>query len=149
MYVQRKSCSAQRIAYSLLVREISSDERVYQKCGNKVCVNPEHLYLKSDDMWDLFWARVKQVDNCWLWTGAKNGRGVGKFRMNNQPVSVHVLVYNEFVESVPPYTKVYQTCRNPSCVKPEHLVLTLDKPKERFWEKVEKTNDCWIWTIGS
>lgn len=30
----------------------------------------------------------------------------------------------------------------------EKMARKVEDPRKRFWEKVEKTNDCWIWKAG-
>lgn len=42
-----KNVFAHRISYLLFVGEIPEGMMVCRECGNKLCINPEHLYLKS------------------------------------------------------------------------------------------------------
>ena len=46
----RKMTVAHRVAMRMkLNREISTNEDVLHACGNKLCVNPAHLYLRNDE----------------------------------------------------------------------------------------------------
>lgn len=40
-----QSCSIRRIAYELFVGEIPKEHTVLRKCKNRICVNPDHLFL--------------------------------------------------------------------------------------------------------
>jgi len=37
---------AHRLAYSIAYGEIPKGKRVFHECGNKRCINPDHLYVK-------------------------------------------------------------------------------------------------------
>ncbi len=52
---------------------------VLQKCREKRCVNPAHLYLaemREGNLEEAFFARVRKTDTCWIWTGGSI-RGYG------------------------------------------------------------------------
>ena len=95
-----------------------------------------------------FWDRVDKQE-CWIWTGAKTMVGFGKFMTDEGYRSPHRLVYIAYIGPLGKADPVTQTCENKLCVNPEHLVLKVDYVgswEDRFWEKVQKTDECWIWT---
>jgi hypothetical protein len=49
-YKDHKQCmtSPHRLAYILLNGHISSNTRIFRKCGNKVCINPKHMAILSE-----------------------------------------------------------------------------------------------------
>lgn len=46
--VERPGRSATRFSYSLAHGEIPPNKKIVHKCGNQLCVNPEHLKLGED-----------------------------------------------------------------------------------------------------
>ena len=84
---------------------------------------------------DSMWKKVDKTENCWLWTGGRNGEyGIYSISAQKVPlktVSVHRLSYALHYGSVPPATvkptptspTVHHTCFNPLCVNPAHLAI--------------------------
>lgn len=76
---------------------------------------------------ERFWSRVDKGDGsgCWNWTAAKD-RGYGRFSLGAGRASVrahrvsYVLAYGDLAEG---YDALDHECRNPSCVRPDHLSL--------------------------
>ena len=72
-----------------------------------------------------FWRFVQKAgpDECWLWTGGKQGKGYGQFyRAKHQPVGAHRFSWElANGEPVPPGRMVMHSCDNPPCVNPAHL----------------------------
>ena len=64
--------------------------------------------------------------SCWLWTGAKAGRGYGVFRLNNprRQDYVHRIAYREWIGEIPDNYIVHHRCETVCCVNPKHLVIT-------------------------
>lgn len=59
---------------------------------------------------------------CWVWTGARDRRGYGRY--NDYPrgtVFAHRLVYEALVGAIPPAHDMDHLCRRPFCVNPLHL----------------------------
>lgn len=74
-----------------------------------------------------FWRHVDKrgANECWLWTGAKDGGGYGiLFRGTGQaPFKAHRLSYELHVREIGPGLYVCHRCDKPACVNPAHLFL--------------------------
>lgn len=97
-----------------------------------------------------FWAKVNQdgpvpshkpeIGACWIWTGAKNGKGRGKMGVNGKFVDAHKLAYLLFVGNVPDGTLVCHHCDNTSCVRDSHLFLGTAKDNSQDREAKGRGN---------
>lgn len=66
------------------------------------------------------------MDDCIIWTGAKDRDGYGHLRRNGKLRLVHKLAYCQSkgidYEDLPTGIVVRHTCDNPSCHNPNHLI---------------------------
>lgn len=60
---------------------------------------------------------------CHHWTGSKNPRGYGKFRLGRRVVKAHRFAYERTKGFIPDGIQVDHVCRVPPCVNPDHLQL--------------------------
>lgn len=72
---------------------------------------------------DRFWSHVHKTKSCWLWTGAKAGRGYGYFWFGGRAQYAHRLAYSWCNGEIPPGKFVLHSCDVPACVNPKHLSL--------------------------
>lgn len=83
--------------------------------------------------WDkataAFESRVHYEPNsgCWLWAGADNGDGYGKFRGEY----AHRLSYKRHKGPIPDGMHLDHLCRVPCCVNPDHLEPVTNKENAR------------------
>ncbi len=70
-----------------------------------------------------FWSYVdrRKPDDCWLWTGAKTGKGYGHMffqgRMHNAHRVSWMVINNQSADGL----LILHSCDNPPCVNPAHL----------------------------
>ncbi len=70
---------------------------------------------------ERFWTRVDFTDSCWLWTGASNSDGYGRFAANRRSIYVHRYAYEFCVGPIPGGFTIDHLCRVHLCVRPDHL----------------------------
>lgn len=73
-----------------------------------------------------FWFYVDKTATCWLWTGGKNHQGYGRFRIGKRTFQAHRVAWQILVGPLSDDVLLDHDgpngCRNPSCVRPEHLI---------------------------
>lgn len=69
----------------------------------------------------MFWKHVIKggPNDCWIWKGAKQRSGHGRFGLYGHMVGAHRYAWFLATGSNPPY--VLHRCNNPSCVNAGHL----------------------------
>lgn len=107
------------------------------------------------DEQERFWKKVdkKSGEECWEWQGRLDRNGIGQTYIGAMRVKAHKQAFIFASKSeVPERLYVLQTCKNRLCCNPAHLFLsetrrnTGDKTQEeRFWDKVDKSGECWLW----
>ena len=61
---------------------------------------------------------------CWTWTGARQSKGYGAFRLGGRgtpPELAHRVAWRLFVGPIPPGKDLHHKCYNPACCNPDHL----------------------------
>lgn len=73
-------------------------------------------------LWDK--VEVSGVDECWLWTGAKNRDGYGSVgNGNGGTMLAHRAMWEQEHFAIAPGLCVLHKCDTPACVNPSHLFL--------------------------
>ena len=72
---------------------------------------------------ERFWEKVDKTDECWLWTGACERKGYGRFGYEGKVVRVHRLSYAWANGEIPEGLHIDHRCHQRNCVRPEHLRL--------------------------
>lgn len=122
--------SPHRLTYEEYVGPIGKATPIVQTCGDKLCVLPEHLEVKSvhvADWTDRFWSNVQKTDYCWLWTGYRDDKDYGRLTVKNVPKLAHRLSYSLLVGEIPPGAGLDHKCHVHACVNPDHLRPTTQK----------------------
>lgn len=74
-----------------------------------------------------FWEKVALAgqDDCWVWTGAIDKWGYGKFSFFSQGRKCQLVAsrfaYTDVKGAIPPGELILHSCDNPTCVNPNHL----------------------------
>lgn len=87
---------------------------------------------------DRFWLRVERdgpipehrpnLGHCWLWTGARNDLGYGRFYVGpGELTQAHRFAYELLVGPLPNGLVPDHLCRVPPCVRPSHLEVVTSR----------------------
>jgi hypothetical protein len=113
----------------------SDGRRIHATCGDDRCVSPDHLYLTGQDKdedWFLTNVQEQPATGCWIWTGPRHPAGYGRFSWTSgETVYAHRYAYERFLGAIPAGWRVVQTCSNPACCSPDHLIATDKHPRSR------------------
>lgn len=74
---------------------------------------------------DRFWAKVRVTNGCWTWQAATDRKGYGLFKMSGKTIGAHraAWIITNGWKPIHPECAVMHKCDNPSCVRPDHLLI--------------------------
>lgn len=78
-------------------------------CSRACRDDPHHKY------------KIDPRTGCWNWTWAKDEHGYGNVRFGGVHTKAHRMIYILVKGPIPAGLVLDHTCRNPSCVNPDHL----------------------------
>jgi hypothetical protein len=85
-------------------------------------------------------------DGCWLWLGAINNNGYGRFWFDDKTCKAHRISYELYVGSIPSGMQIDHVCRQTSCVNPHHLNIVTNTENQRRKPKVKICEHDVGWT---
>jgi hypothetical protein len=78
----------------------------------------EHIHMTPRDRF-MTYVQDEGAGGCWLWTGALNKDGYGKFWLDGRSIGAHRAAHLLFRGPLAHFC--CHTCDTPRCVNPEHL----------------------------
>lgn len=110
----------------------------------------------TDSLQERFWSQVNKGPECWVWTGARGTQGYGAFTCPRPAkygrMLAHRFAFMSFAGPMGAGLRLGHKCGNRLCVRPEHLepvpysaFSQTDVKEARFWAKVDKSGECWLW----
>ena len=106
------------------------------------------------------WQKINKTDGCWSYEGCMNSNGVPVVSNSLYGYStVYRVLWQLFNGPIPEGDRLNNRCGNQACVRPDHWELTPSadvrkalkaaarevRRKALFWNKVDKSGDCWEW----
>jgi hypothetical protein len=109
-------------------------------------------FLPIERLWD----KIDKGDH-WTWKACTDSSGEPIVNIDGKRRQVRRLVWTITQGPVPFGKMIIRKCNDQKCVNPDHAALGTQKDVERegrpitpiedrFWAKVQKTHDCWLWT---
>jgi hypothetical protein len=74
-----------------------------------------------------FMAKVEITLTCWLWKGASQSNGYGRFDVDGRTTYAHRTSYEHFVGAIAEGLTLDHLCRTRLCVRPDHLEPVTNK----------------------
>lgn len=86
--------------------------------------------------------RRPELGNCWVWRGSHNGHGYGLMRHKDGNFYVHRLSYELNIGPIPDGLEIDHLCRNPGCLRPEHLEPVTPQENHRRARLEREARQC-------
>jgi hypothetical protein len=83
-----------------------------------------------------FWSKVLKTQDCWLWLAATNPEGYGRFFVDGKFVGPHRYSYELHGNPIPEKGYIDHLCKNPSCVRPDHLEVVTNRENAIWGDRV-------------
>lgn len=111
---------------------------------------------------DSFEQRIERAGECWVWTGSRSGTFAHWSQTiagKRQRYPAHEVAWERagLPRNRSRLLILAPTCDTPFCIAPNHReeiphrerLRRVARPAEdRFWQNVDKGEECWLWTRG-
>jgi hypothetical protein len=154
-FVDGKKKHIHRHMYEECFGEIKEGMVIKQSCGNKSCINPNHLYTAyQTDAFHKVNIGKRPIDfeinenGCFVVTSHKP-TDTGHVQFGKKKKGIHRHVYEQMFGEIEEGMVVRHSCDNPTCVNPEHLIVgtqrdniqdMMDRDRNAFY-RIAKLND--------
>lgn len=135
--IGKRNRPAHHVAWELTFGT-SSEGMLRSRCGNLLCVRPEHQVVTKKKVGPNNLARtaerrfatmVSASSGCWQWTGSMTRLGYGQFSATTEEgrrmVPAHRFAWEQAIGPIPEAADVLHSCGNRGCVRPDHLLLLI------------------------
>lgn len=95
---------------------------------------------RSDPKMRLITKIAAGQGGCWIFTGSLDQKGYGKFTFDGHNIQAHRASYLIFVGNIPNGLQLDHLCRNPRCIRPDHLEPVTPKENIRRSARVARTH---------
>jgi hypothetical protein len=133
---KKREVSAHLVAWWLTNKTIETF--VDRTCNNTLCVEPTHLEARTKT--SRFWQKVDKssVDSCWPWKAGKHTFGYGVTGEG----TAHRIAYELSKGKIPDGMIVRHTCHNPTCCRPDHLIVGTQK--DNIQDMIDAGRAGWV-----
>ena len=141
-----KATTVHRLSYEMEIGDIPPGYDVQQRCLNKLCVNPGHLFMEPhgrsvkarytpylESLRDQIMSLVEIKDDlsCWVWLGLRGKNPIFTRRYLGRDIQVNAieaiyLLSGHTIDKKTWYTLVH-TCGNEICCNPKHINILYAK----------------------
>lgn len=84
---------------------------------------------------------IRAEQGCWEWSGAHDSKGYAKLRRGTQNIPIHRWMYEHHVAPLVDGMVIDHACRNPGCVRPDHLrQISVKENVEHFTTSLRSHN---------
>lgn len=78
---------------------------------------------------EMFWTYVTKTESCWVWSGALDVHGLGRFWGSGSQQSARRIAFELTIRPLAPGEYVLTECGEKNCVRPDHMRIQASQRK--------------------